>query len=132
MTTQPQIRTIFCISGDDLHFDAVSVQVGLKPTKVWRQSNEKLLDINELENSCWSYELEKQVCYSTDDAVDLLLDKIWPFREKIKTYGKNNPNSTLSIVVNVFMDEHRPLYEYKPQTLTRIAEINCSILMDIF
>lgn len=133
MTDEPTITAHFNIAGNDLDFDEISSQIGVIPTRTWRQKDEDIAKSHpEIENSNWSWGFENRVFSSTDDALVDLLGGIWPQKERIQEYVRSNPSLVISTTLNVTFQKSRPLYEFGPETMSRLAELNCSLLLDIF
>jgi hypothetical protein len=69
--------------------------------------------------------------YSTDEAVNEILDAIWPARKAIREFAKLNAVD-VGINCNVTIYEDRPAYELSTNTIDRLAQIGCGFGLDIF
>jgi len=85
----------------------------------------------DIPNTCWKCGFRDKNFYSINDAVEEVLSLIWDKREKIKTYvDKQGHHSSVSVSVKIYED--RPVYDLSSETIYRLAELGCSVDLDLF
>ena len=130
-SSAPRLKTYFCISGWDFDPAMVTSAIGLEPSKVWKQKHEHLLHRKDIANTCWSLGREKQRNYSVSEAVDEVLDLIWPKRAEIKKFVMND-SFDVGIDCSVTIWEDRPVYELSAKVIKRLADLGCEFGLDIY
>lgn len=132
MTDDPKISVYFNINGNDLNFDEITHEIGIQPSKTWRQKIEHLIGHPELPNSNWSFGYEEKSYYSTDEAVNVVLGEVWAHRQKIINYLKHNPDSSASLTIAITINVDRPVYDLESGTMKKLGELGADLCFDIF
>lgn len=127
----PLISTEFFVAGDSFDTEACTRLFGMNPTEVWRQKRQELVDRPDISNVAWLIRKSKRPLYSVDDAVNEVLDVVWPARQAIRDFADQNAVD-IGINCNVTIYEDRPVYELSRQSINRLAQIGCSFGLDIF
>lgn len=132
-TSAPRLSTAFVISKHDLEVEACTAAIGIEPTTVWRQRHAHLTDHPDIPNTNWIVEIRHRELDDVNEAVDELLDLIWPRRAEIRAY-LHHSGAMASVVCAVHLgnNDERPVYELSAQTIKRLAELECDFSLDIF
>jgi len=130
MSDSALITVKFCLSGKDLDFDQINSVLGLTPTGTWSPKPE--LSVRGLDKSDWYFGVTKKAFESTNDAVQHVLDSLWGHRKGIKKLLLSNTHIEASMIVNVTINVNRPVYDFELDTMNKLTELNCSLLLDIF
>lgn len=106
-------------------------RAGLEPTGLWTQRIPSLQANPNLKNASWFFGFEKRPLYSTDEAVQLVLETIWPKRERLLSYlSTHDATTVMTCSVTILVD--RPVYELSAGTMGKLHELRCEFLLDIF
>lgn len=127
----PELKTYFCISGWDFDPAMVTSAIGLEPSEVWKQKHAHLLHRKDIPNTCWSLGRGEQQNYSVSEAVDEVLDLIWPKRAEIKKFVMND-SFDVGIDCSVTIWEDRPVYDLSAKVIKRLADLGCEFGLDIY
>ena len=130
-SSAPKLKTYFCISGWDFDPAMVTSAIGLEPSEVWKQKHEHLLNRKDIPNICWSLGRGEQRNYSVSEAVDEVLDLIWPKRAEIKKFAIND-SFDVGIDCSVTIWEDRPVYDLSAKVIKRLADLGCEFGLDIY
>ena len=130
-SSAPKLKTYFCISGRDFDPAMVTSAIGLEPSEVWKQKHEHLLHRKDIPNTCWSLGREKQQNYSVSEAVDEVLDLIWPKRAEIKKFVMHD-SFDVGIDCSVTIWDDRPVYDLSAKVIKRLADLGCEFGLDIY
>lgn len=126
----PRISSYLYISGRDFDPQACSAFIGLQPTEIWRQKREELKQREDLPNVSWNIGHEPIEGYSVSDAVDEVLDLVWPARERLRTFLQGQ-NIEVGIACTVAIHADRPIYDLSASTIRRLAELSCKFTLDV-
>lgn len=80
---------------------------------------------------CWKHGFNKRPFISIDDAVAEVLDAISPVRERVQQWSASNATQ-VGIECSVSIYNDRPIYELSAKTISRLADLRCGFVMDIF
>ena len=130
-SSAPKLKTYFYISGWDFDPAMVTLAIGLEPSEVWKQKHKHLLHRKDIPNTCWSLGIGKQRNYSVSEAVDEVLDLIWPKRAEIKKFVMND-SVNVGIDCSVTIWEDRPVYDLSAKVIKRLADLGCEFGLDIY
>jgi len=125
-----RILSLNSLSGKDLDFALINSVLGLSATGTWSPKPE--LSARGLDKSDWYFGVTKKAFESTNDAVQHVIDSLWGHRKEIKKLLSLNKHIEASMIVNVTINVKRPVYEFELDTINRLAELGCSLLIDIF
>lgn len=127
----PQITAHFFISGRD--FDPVDVTrvLGLDPSEVWHQKRRELKDRTDIPNVCWKYGFKKRPFISIDDAIAEVLAAIWPLRDRLQQWLASH-GAQVGIECSASIYKDRPVYELSATTISRLSDLSCEFILDIF
>ena len=131
MGKPPRLSTYFFISGRNFDPEICTSALGIEPTEIWRQKHEHLKQRKDIPNISWQLGKKKRHLYSVSEAVEEILDLIWPAREKIKMFTERK-EFEVGIDCSVTIFDDRPVYELLPHTIQRLAVIGCGFGLDIF
>jgi hypothetical protein len=125
----PRITAAFTITAVSLNLDACTAALGMQPDEVWvQQYNVSARDGPHVE---WSVCSGKTRSYRISDAVELVLDRVWPKREVILRFAHTNA-CRLVFTCGVSIDRNRrPVYKLPQLTMRRLADLECSFSLDI-
>jgi len=127
----PKLTTKFYVAGWDFEPDIITSYLGLAPTEVWKQKHAHLLSRKDIPNVSWSLGCRDERIYSISDAVDGVLDLLWPVKEQIKLVSKK-PDYYVGITCSVTIYEDSPVYDLSANTISRLSELGCEFSLDIF
>lgn len=130
-SSAPELKTYLCICGWDFDPAMVTSAIGLEPSKVWKQKHKHLLSRKDIPNTCWTLGRGKQKKYSVSEAVDEVLDLIWPKRAEIKKFVMND-SFNVGIDCSVTIWEDRPVYDLSEKVIKRMADLGCEFGLDIY
>ena len=103
---------------------------GIEPTEVWRQRHDHVRKSLHT-TDCWAVGLKRQPFYSTDDAVRKVLEIVWPLKDKIRNFVREQ-NLTVTLVCNVTIFGDRPVYGLGADTIEKLAWLEAEFGLDIF
>jgi hypothetical protein len=126
----PTLTTSFVIARNELDIAACTEACGVEPTKVWRQQRPDLPGRADIPDTNWILELADQRLYSVSEAVDQILDIVWPQRASICRFVRES-KAEISLDCVVRIDFDRPLYDLQPATMRRLADLECPFWFDI-
>ncbi len=131
--TLPRLSTAFVIAKHNLEVEACTAAIGIEPTRVWRQRHTHLSDHPDIPNTNWIVEHRDRALDRVSEAVDEVLDLIWPRKAEIRAF-LDRSGATASVVCNIHLGENheRPVYELSAGTIRRLGELGCDFEMDIF
>jgi hypothetical protein len=127
----PEVTAHFFISGRDFDPLAVTDVLGIDPSEVWRQHRPELKERPDLPTVCWKYGFKKRRFVSIDDAVSEILEVIWPLRDRVQQWLASNA-AQVGVECSVSIYNDRPIYELSATTISRLSELRCEFLLDIF
>jgi hypothetical protein len=127
----PLIKASFCISGRDFDTRLVTDGLGTQPTEVWSQKRPELRKLAELDNEGWYLEIRDEESRSVSVAVERLLDLVLPIAHRLPAV-LHQVHARAAVVVTVTITEDRPVYDLSSSAIMRLAQLNCSFIMDIF
>lgn len=125
----PLISSLMIIGGYDWDPESCTRKIGLKPEKIWRQSDRHVIDGKRRIE--WIIGFRKKEFYDTNEALLKLIDMVWEDREVIKNYVIMH-NLDLSIVCNITIWKDRPVYSLAPEVLKKLAWFECELVFDIY
>ena len=131
MSKPPSINVEFVIAGRDFDPQTLTNTIGLVPTRVKHVTNVAVINDPSMDTVIWTIGSKDLNVYSTDEAVQKVLEIIWPNREAILQYLNANRVSA-ALVCNVTIWEDRPLYDLTVETMKRLITLNCEFIMDVF
>jgi Domain of unknown function (DUF4279) len=127
----PLITAHFFLSGRDLDTDEITEVLNLEPSDIWRQKRAELRARTDLPTVCWKYGFKKKSFPSTTDAIELILDTVWPLRTRIEAYAATH-DVQIGIECSVTISEDRPIYELSATAINRMSDLHCEFLLDVF
>jgi hypothetical protein len=124
------IEGVFSIAGRDFDPDECSREVGLEPTRVWRQRHVHLLHRTDLPNVAWELGVGPEPFDTLDDPVRLVLGKLGPSAERIVAYAARRQ---LKLTMTCLITIHAipPAYVLSPETMRQMVALNAEFTMDI-
>jgi len=125
------IGVFLTLGGRDFDPEECTRVVGLLPAKVWAQRYEHLRGRVDLDNVNWSVGFEEKEYDGISDAVDEVLERVWPYRDKLVTYAEQH-GLRITVNCNVRIYAEAPEYSLSASTVQRLAELKAGVLMDIF
>lgn len=126
-SAMPRISSLMVISGHDFAFEQCSRAIGLEPTETWR----KEIDLPAAPEAEWRVGFRKLRVSDLDDAMSVLLNRVWPRRSEIMRFASDN-GLKVSFGCNVTIQDTPPRYRLSVETLRKIAEFQSDILLDVF
>jgi len=127
----PDVTAHFFVAGRDFDSAGVTKSLGLEPTEIWQQPRPELRKRTDLANVCWKYGFKKKPFTSISDAVNEVLEVVWPLRDHVARYvSKNRVQVGIECTVTIHAD--RPVYELSSTVISRLADLRCEFLLDIF
>ena len=130
MSQAPVIKSCLAIGADDLDPDAITQQLGLEPTRIWRQKRKHLEELS-VPNTQWVLEIETTSKDSVSEALDELIAVLWPIRDRVRELAQSASSWTW-FVSTVIIHEDRPLYDLQPATIEKLAYWGCEWNLDIY
>ena len=130
MDQPPRLTTYLYIAGRDFEPEICTSTLGIDPTQIWRQKLKHLEHRIDLPNISWRLGRSKRPLYSVSEAVEEVLDLVWPAREKLKMFIESH-DFEVGIECSVTIFDDRPVYELLPHTIQRLAVIGCRFGLDI-
>jgi Domain of unknown function (DUF4279) len=129
-----QIKLVIAIFGDQLDIESLSALLNLSPTSSWRKGdlvpNRKKIIVRT--ESCWEYSLEFIETLILEDVSDEFIKLMSPNIGMIEKYiKKNNLESKIFIVVEMFNDETPSLYIGK-KFMEIVLSMNGEIDIDMY
>jgi hypothetical protein len=115
-----KITTIFYFGGQSFPLDGFSRAAGRDPTKVWHQKNATLIGNPNFTQVSWDYVIEKQPCWSVDEAIVAMLDLFEARRKKIVDFSKRHECS-LHLCCRIYGDSTKIIYQIERSTIKRLA-----------
>jgi hypothetical protein len=111
--SSPTISTYFYIAGWDLDPAACTSAIGLEPSEIWRQKREELKRRDDLPSVSWNIGHERRESHSVSEAVDTVLDLVWPARDRVKAFvlGKG---LEVGVACTGTIQRDRPVYDLSP------------------
>jgi len=130
MPQAPVIKSCLAIGADDLDPDAITQQLGLEPTRIWRQKREHLeaLPVAKIQ---WVLEIETTSKDSVSEALDELIEVLWPVRDRVREVAQSATSRTW-FVSTVVIHKDRPSYDLQPATIEKLAYWGCEWSLDIY
>ena len=129
--TLPLITSYFVIMGDMLNPQECTSFIGMSPTSYGIKGTKRKGGRPDVPFSFWKVSIEKKPCICIDDAINGILDLLQPHMNEILTFLKK-PSITASLGSNITINDERPLYCLKPETIKKIAILNVEYSLDIF
>lgn len=127
----PLISTYFYISGSNYDPDEIEKVTGISATGIIEGRKKLLREPHVDGNFSWRLGLKKRPCYSVDDAVSEVLELVSPIKERFQPFMEDAAFD-VGIISIVWIDVSEPVYDLKPGTMTRLAELGCEFDLDIF
>lgn len=127
----PMITAHFFLAGRDLDTDEITRSLGLEPSEVWQQQRAELRARTDLPTVVWKYGFKRKYLPSTTDAVELILDTVWPLRARVEAYTATH-DVQIGIECSVTISEDRPVYELSSVAISRMSDLHCEFLLDVF
>jgi hypothetical protein len=128
--TAPTVRACVWLSGDGIEPSDVEARLGLPATESGRRGEPRPGRRPPVPKTFWKLVQEEQ-SFSIDTVVSHLLDKLWECKEIVREIG-HGATSTGTFVVNIHIEEDRPEYCLRAETLSRLAFFGFELCMDIF
>jgi Mg2+ and Co2+ transporter CorA len=126
----PTLFTRFSINTGEVDPDLCTSSIGLQPTKVLKKGQERPAPRPTVLDNRWDIETSRRQIYSIDESLIELLKVIWPKRDRIISFCREN-NVDCSFVTAVWAsEEHRPVYDLSRDTIKKIAALGASWIMD--
>jgi lambda repressor-like predicted transcriptional regulator len=119
------------LAGRDFDPDECTRAIGLEPSAVWKQRHEHLQSRLDLDSINWSVGFDEKACDTLSDAVDEVLDRVWPHREAMVRHAAER-GLRITVTCTVRIHAAAPEYSLSPRTIERLAELKAGFLMDIF
>jgi hypothetical protein len=125
------ISVFLTLAGRDFDPDECTRAIGVAPTEVWTQRRDQLRARADLDNVVWSVGIDEASHDSVSDAVDAVLDLIWPRRDAIVRHAEQRGlRIAMSCTVRIHADA--PEYSLSARTIQRLAELKAELVLDIF
>jgi len=131
----PPVLVSLCLSGDFFDEDHCARFIGLEPDHVFKQKRPELMSDPLLDHQCFSYQIDVPDCDSVDAALTILLEGIWPHRERILQYADEYIlGISFCCYVRIDEGEENPLYDLERSTLEKLVKFNArySLAIDDF
>ena len=129
----PLMEALFVVSGMDFDPHLCSSAFGLEPTSVRIKGDPTIKKGPPVSTSEWSIATKWSKCYSTDSALQSLLDRIWGRRVALRN---SITTSKLSVTFLVYIrggiGTRNVLYELSRPTIKRIAYFGGEIFFDVY
>jgi hypothetical protein len=119
------------IAGNEFDPDEATNQIGLEPTRIWFQTDRLLLLEKELPKVEWSIGGKKRNFDEVEEAVQQVLEAIWPAREKIRSYVRLNGLRS-AFICAVFIYTEPPMYCLSAESMRRMASFQAEFSMVIY
>jgi len=131
----PKIRASFCVVGRNWDPHECTEAIGIQPTKIWHQQRPALRKRRDLNTEEWVLVWEKQELYDTDEAVQGVLNMIYPARDRLRAFLQAN-GLRCTVVCTVFIrgdpTADRPVYELSSQTIERLATLGAGFVLEVY
>jgi hypothetical protein len=130
----PVINTILWLGGEELDPDEFTLLVGLQPT--WSGKKGELSSNPmaakrgvRVSETFWRIEVEQET-YSMDDGIQEVLIRMWPHREKVRTYLEARPSIRIGVIAAIHIYQNRPVYDFSPDSIKKLADLGCGFMID--
>lgn len=126
----PQILSSFFISagGDP---EECTREIGLAPSFTKRRGFAPSPSHPPARENHWSINTGWMELYSTDESLRLLLQIVWPVRDKVRAYCEHH-GGKVGFVVAVEIRDDRPIYELSKESISMIASLDAECGFDIY
>jgi hypothetical protein len=127
----PLMSAWFVVTGMKFHPNDCTAHFGVEPTEASREGEARLGKRPTVRYSSWRLKTKKTRLRHTDEALQLLLNLIWPKRRQIMNFVKEND---LKITITLCLTGHSKrnfLYDFSPRTLTQLSFFKAPLTLDI-
>lgn len=128
---RPTLFSKLCLVSEEVDLESCAVAIGLLPTEILRRGDSRGEGRMIVPESSWEVSCPQRVVFSVDESVVELLDLIWPYRENLVSFCKVHRIDCLIVTVAYINEDKRPVYDFGANTLRRMAELQCSWIMDL-
>lgn len=129
--SRPRTNACIVITGDALDPEACTRFLGVIPTEIGVKGTSRPDRRPPVPETFWSLDQRGLRLYSTDEVVALVLQPIWPVRDQLRQFVAEH-DLKVTVVVNVTINEERPVYELSTETMRKLVEIGAEFALDIF
>lgn len=85
-----------------------------------------------IDHQCFSYSIDVSDCYSVDEALKILLERIWDHRGRVVRYAEEcKLEISFCCYVRIDEGEERPLYDIERSTLEKMVNYNADFRLAI-
>lgn len=127
----PEMAVDFVIGGRGFDTDLATRVIGREPSRAWHQEREHLRKRSDLHDTAWMVSIGWTEMDSVNQAVERILEQVWPHRENILSFvDQHGLSASVSVSVRIWGD--RPLYDLLPGTMRKLGEMNVEFGLDIY
>ena len=126
---RPQVRVMFCITGNDLDLDRISELAGIEPTDRGRQGDLAPGRRFPVPDTFWSIELESRG-YILDEPVAELLGSVLTRRDGIRL-ALEGTEAEVTVVCAVVLTRDGVDFSLSAGTVAQLAELGAGFSIDI-
>jgi hypothetical protein len=128
----PLMSAVFVVTGMDFNPNECTTHFDLEPSEVRIKGESQPKTKRLAPQSSWSVVSKWQRMDSTDHALQLVTDKIWPKRKQIREFIKEKELRATFTLNITGAGKRNFMYEFSPQTLERLAYFRAPLYLDVY